>query len=142
MPGIKTPTLGINQNYLGPTIRTRRNSELNLHYHNTLAEGVAIHGHGLHVPGEVDGGPQREIAPGTDWRPTLSIAQPAATCWYHSHTHGKTGEQVYRGLAGMLIIDDDEIRRDGFYPIATASTTCRSSSKTELGTHKVGWFIR
>ena len=33
--------------------------------------------------------------------------QPAATCWYHSHTHGKTGEQTYRGLAGLIIIDDE-----------------------------------
>ncbi len=108
MPGVLTETLGINQNYLGPTLRTRRNSELNLSYHNTLSEGVAIHGHGLHVPGNVDGGPQLEIQPGGLWQPSLSIVQPAATCWYHSHTHGKTGEQVYRGLAGMIIIDDDE----------------------------------
>ena len=108
MPGVITPTLGIGQEYLGPTIRTRRNSELNLRYHNTLAEGAAIHGHGLHVPGEVDGGPQLEIAPGDRWSPTLSIVQPAATCWYHSHTHGKSGEQTYRGLAGMIVIDDEE----------------------------------
>lgn len=107
-PGIRTPTLGFNQDYLGPTIRTRKNSELNLHYQNTLTEGVAIHGHGLHVPGDVDGGPQGEIAPGNRWEPALSIVQPAATCWYHSHTHNKTGHQVYRGLAGMIIIDDDD----------------------------------
>ena len=106
-PGIKTPTLGISQDYLGPTIRTRQNSELNLHYQNTLNEGVAIHGHGLHVPGEVDGGPQLQMAPGDKWQPALSIVQPAATCWYHSHTHGSTGHQVYRGLAGMIIIDDE-----------------------------------
>ncbi len=106
-PGVKTPTLGISQDYLGPTIRTRRNSELNLSYHNTLPEGVSIHGHGLHVPGNVDGGPQLEIAPSESWQPTLSIVQPAATCWYHSHTHGRTGEQVYKGLAGMMIIDDE-----------------------------------
>ncbi len=107
LPGVKTPTLGFNQDYLGPTIRTRQNSELNLNYQNTLTESVAIHGHGLHVPGKVDGGPQLEIAPGDHWQPTLSIVQPAATCWYHSHTHGKTGHQVYRGLAGMIIIDDE-----------------------------------
>ncbi len=106
-PGVKTPTLGFNRDYLGPTIRTRQNSELNLRYQNTLAEGVAVHGHGLHVPGEVDGGPQLEIAPGDQWEPALSIVQPAATCWYHSHTHNKTGHQVYHGLAGMIIIDDD-----------------------------------
>ncbi|WP_422366516.1 multicopper oxidase domain-containing protein [Pelagibius sp.] len=107
-PGIMTPTLGINQDYLGPTIRARKNRELNLSYHNTLNEGVAVHGHGLHVPGEVDGGPQLEIAPGDRWSPKLSIVQPSATCWYHSHTHGKSGEQTYRGLAGMILIDDDE----------------------------------
>ena len=106
-PGVKTPTLGISQDYLGPTIRARQNSELNLHYQNTLTEHVAIHGHGLHVPGNVDGGPQLEMAPGGQWQPSLSIVQPAATCWYHSHTHGKTGHQVYRGLAGMIIIDDE-----------------------------------
>lgn len=106
--GVMTPTLGFNQNYLGPTIRTRRNSELNLNYHNTLSENVSVHGHGLHVPGNVDGGPQLAMSPGENWRPSLNIAQPAATCWYHSHTHGSTGSQVYRGLAGMMIIDDDE----------------------------------
>ena len=107
LPGIKTRTLGLSQNYLGPTIRTRKNTELKLHYKNRISQGVAIHGHGLHVPGEVDGGPQSEIAPGEAWNPSLSIVQPAATCWYHSHTHGISGEQVYRGLAGMTIIDDD-----------------------------------
>ncbi|WP_422040959.1 multicopper oxidase domain-containing protein [Roseibium sp.] len=107
-PGVMTPTIGVNQDYLGPTIRTRRNTDLTLNYHNTLTEGVSVHGHGLHVPGNVDGGPQLEMPPGESWQPTLSIVQPAATCWYHSHTHGKTGDQVYRGLAGMIIIDDDE----------------------------------
>ena len=105
--GVETPTLGFSQDYLGPTIRTRQHSELNLHYRNTLTESVAVHGHGLHVPGEVDGGPQLAIEPGAVWQPGLSIVQPAATCWYHSHTHGKTGEQVYRGLAGLIIIDDE-----------------------------------
>ena len=104
--GVETPTLGFSQDYLGPTIRTRQHSEINLHYQNTLTESVAVHGHGLHVPGEVDGGPQLAIEPGAVWQPNLSIVQPAATCWYHSHTHGKTGEQVYRGLAGLIIIDD------------------------------------
>ena len=107
-PSVTTPTLGFSQDYLGPTIRTRQYSELNLHYQNALPESVAVHGHGLHVPGEVDGGPQLAIEPDADWQPSLSIVQPAATCWYHSHTHGKTGEQTYRGLAGLIIIDDEQ----------------------------------
>ena len=107
-PGINTPTMGFGQDYLGPTIRTRRNSELNLHYHNTLDEDVAVHEHGLHVPGDVDGGPQLLMPPGEKWQPTLSIVQPAATCWYHSHSHSHTGRQVYHGLAGMMIIDEED----------------------------------
>jgi FtsP/CotA-like multicopper oxidase with cupredoxin domain len=107
-PGVKTPTLGFSQDYLGPTIRTRKGSELNLHYHNTLDEYVAVHGHGLHVPGSVDGGPQPQMPAGEKWQPSLVIVQPAATCWYHSHTHCSTGHQVYHGLAGMIIIIDDD----------------------------------
>jgi FtsP/CotA-like multicopper oxidase with cupredoxin domain len=29
-----------------------------------------------------------------------------ATLWYHPHPHGETADQVYRGLAGMFIVDD------------------------------------
>jgi len=100
-------TWGFSQNYLGPVVRARRGAELPLHYENTLNEYVAVHGHGLHVIGELDGGPQRTMLPGTSWKPIIPIAQEAATLWYHSHTHAKTGPQVYKGLAGMMIIDDD-----------------------------------
>ena len=151
IPGVKTQTLGFNQSYLGPTIRTRRNSELNLHYENTLSESVAVHAHGLHVPGKVDGGPQLEIATGEIWQPNLSIVQPASTCWYHSHTHGKTGEQVYRGLAGMIIIDDEHAdsislpRRYGVddLPIIIQDRTFDSKGQLEYSLHDAsedGWY--
>ncbi len=35
------------------------------------------------------------------------MIQPAATLWYHPHVHGSTAEQVYRGAAGLIIIEDD-----------------------------------
>ena len=150
-PESKTQTLGFNLDYLGPTIRVRRNNELNLHYFNTLSENVAVHGHGLHVPGDVDGGPQLKIAPGEIWQPTLSIDQQAATCWYHSHTHGKTGEQVYRGLAGMIIIDDDYAdslslpRSYGVddLPIIIQDRTFNSEGQLEYSLHDAsedGWY--
>jgi blue copper oxidase len=34
------------------------------------------------------------------------VDQPAATLWYHPHPHERTRRHVYRGLAGMFIIDD------------------------------------
>ena len=112
-PGLSSPVLkhrpwGSARITWGQRFEPGNIASLNLHYQNTLTESVAVHGHGLHVPGEVDGGPQLAIAPDADWQPSLSIVQPAATCWYHSHTHGKTGEQTYRGLAGLIIIDDEQ----------------------------------
>jgi len=103
----KTPTWGFSQDYLGPVLRVRRGAELSLRYENAISEPVAVHGHGLHVSGDLDGGPHQTMAPGESWSPVLPIVQEASVPWYHSHTHGKTGPQVYKGLAGMIFIDDD-----------------------------------
>jgi FtsP/CotA-like multicopper oxidase with cupredoxin domain len=54
----------------------------------------------------MDGGPHQQIQPGQTWSPTWTIDQPAATLWYHPHPHGETAHHVYRGLAGMFILDD------------------------------------
>jgi FtsP/CotA-like multicopper oxidase with cupredoxin domain len=46
------------------------------------------------------------VQPDATWSPTWTIDQPAATLWYHPHPHGETETHVYRGLAGMFILDD------------------------------------
>ena len=107
LPGIMTPTTGFNGPNLGPTVRVRDGQNIPITYRNTLSEAVAIHGHGLHVPGELDGGPQRAIEPDSSWSFELPIRQQASTSWYHPHTHHKTGPQTFKGLAGMIIIDDE-----------------------------------
>lgn len=106
-------TLGYNGSYLGPTIRVRRGDSVQINVRNDLAETTTVHWHGLIVPGPLDGGPHQPISSGQTWRPLLPIDQPAATLMYHSHVHGLTAEQVYRGLAGVLIIQDDEEQRLG-----------------------------
>jgi FtsP/CotA-like multicopper oxidase with cupredoxin domain len=32
----------------------------------------------------------------------------AATLWYHDHTMGATGHNVYMGLAGFYLVEDEE----------------------------------
>jgi FtsP/CotA-like multicopper oxidase with cupredoxin domain len=108
LSGLTTPTLGINGDYLGPTLRLRNGSDVAISVQNQLAEPSTIHWHGLHVPAKADGGPAQIIDPAATWSPTFTVNQKAGTFWYHSHLLNKTGEQVYRGLAGMLIIDDEE----------------------------------
>jgi blue copper oxidase len=103
----ETATLGFNGDYLGPTLRFRRGDQVALDVMNTLFEPTTVHWHGLHIPAAVDGGPHQIIEPGSTWNPEFSISQRAGTFWYHSHLSSKTGEQVYRGLAGMIIIDDE-----------------------------------
>jgi FtsP/CotA-like multicopper oxidase with cupredoxin domain len=60
----------------------------------------------MHLPAAAHGGPHQPIAPGTTWAPRWEIDQPAATLWYHPHPHGETADHVYRGQAGMFILDD------------------------------------
>ena len=102
----QSPTLGYSQSYLGPVIRVRRGETAHMKVTNKTKNPITTHWHGLHVEGEMDGGPHSAIAPGQTWAPALKIDQPAATLWYHSHIHGRTAEQVYSGLAGLMIVDD------------------------------------
>ncbi|WP_298844262.1 multicopper oxidase family protein [Clostridium sp.] len=106
-PGVKTETYGYNGNFLGPVIRVKRGEKVNIHVNNQLSEPTTVHWHGLEVNGEMDGGPHSPIMPGSQWNPSFTINQPASTLWYHPHQQGKTGEQVYKGLAGLFYIDDN-----------------------------------
>lgn len=104
--GASTPTIGINGAYLGPTLRAQRGEKVRVDVTNSLGETSTIHWHGMHLPPAMDGGPHQLIEPGTTWSPTWTVDQPAATVWYHPHVHGQTADQVYRGLAGVFILDD------------------------------------
>ncbi len=106
LPGTRTRTWGFNGSYLGPTLRAAHGEEVAVEVTNELDEHTTVHWHGMHLPARMDGGPHQPVAPGETWRPAWTIDQPAATLWYHPHPHGHTEEHVYRGLAGMFILDD------------------------------------
>ncbi|WP_081824853.1 multicopper oxidase family protein [Allgaiera indica] len=106
VPGTKTPTLGYELDYLGPTLRVRRGRSARIDVVNRTGDEISAHWHGAFVPGKMDGGPQGAFAPGKTSSARFDVHQPAATLWYHSHVHGKTGTQVYHGLAGLLLVED------------------------------------
>ena len=105
--GVASATFGINNSYLGPVLRVKQGQTLPFEVSNTLEEMSTIHWHGLHIPGEVDGGPHQQIHPGATWSPDVPISQHASMNWFHSHAHGKTAQQVYKGLTGVMLIEDD-----------------------------------
>lgn len=111
--GLRTPTWGYNGAFLGPTLRVPQGKPLRFDIMNGLNQSTTIHWHGAHVPGAVDGGPHNLIAPGDHVRVAFTLNQPAASLWYHPHPDGRTGPQVYAGLAGFLLIDDGADARLG-----------------------------
>lgn len=106
-PGLKTPTMGINGSYLGPTLRMGAGEKVRFNVANTLEEQTTLHWHGFELPAIADGGPHQVIEPGDLWSPEFTIKQKASTFWYHSHLMGRTADQVWAGLAGMIIVDDE-----------------------------------
>ena len=94
--------------YLGPIIRAQRGQNMRIHFTNDLPEESIIHWHGLHVPESADGHPRLAIEPGETYTYEFTVADRAGMYWYHPHPHGRTGPQVYGGLAGLFIVTDEE----------------------------------
>ncbi|WP_193146010.1 multicopper oxidase CueO [Citrobacter europaeus] len=109
--GKTATTWGYNGNLLGPAVKLSKGQAVTVDIHNQLAEETTLHWHGLEIPGEVDGGPQGIIPAGGKRSVTFTPDQRAATCWFHPHQHGKTGRQVAMGLAGLVLIEDEDIRK-------------------------------
>ncbi|MGY1742704.1 MULTISPECIES: multicopper oxidase family protein [unclassified Blastococcus] len=105
-PGVVTATCGYEGAHLGPTLRARRGERVRVEVVNELLEDTTLHWHGMELPGAADGGPHVPIPPGGSAWPSWTVAQPAATLWYHPHPHGGTTAQVLRGLAGAFLVDD------------------------------------
>ncbi len=98
----------IPNSYLGPVIRLRRGQKVRIHFLNQLSEDSIIHWHGLDLPEIADGHPRMAIGPGQEYTYEFVVNNRAGTYWYHPHPHMRTGAQVYRGLAGLLLVQDSE----------------------------------
>ena len=111
--GLSTPTKGYNGDFLGPTLVVRTGSDVALNVTNNIGVTTTTHWHGMHVPAAMDGGPHQPIEPDQTWPAAFRVMNRAGTYWYHSHLHDpslgpeSTGYQVYEGLAGLLIVEDD-----------------------------------
>jgi FtsP/CotA-like multicopper oxidase with cupredoxin domain len=91
----------------GPRIEAKPGDTLQIQFKNSLSESTNLHYHGLHIPptGNADN-IFLEIPSGESFFYEFTIPKnhPSATFWYHPHLHGSTAEQLFAGLAGLLII--------------------------------------
>ena len=106
--GDAASTRPISGSYLGPIIRVRKGQRVRLVLENGLDEATNIHWHGQHVPEDMDGHPRHAAAPGKRFVYEFEIKDRAGTYFFHPHPHGRTGRQVYFGLAGLFLVSDEE----------------------------------
>ena len=105
----------------GPTIRVRQGEPVRIVVENGLNEDTTVHWHGIRLPIAMDGVPgisQPPIKPGE--RFTYEFTPPdAGTFWYHPHADSL--QQLGRGLAGALIVDEPQpvsVDRDVLWVLA------------------------
>lgn len=105
----------------GPEIRLRQGQPARIVVKNLLAEGTTVHWHGIRLPNAMDGVPgltQPPIEPGQTF--VYEFTPPdAGTFWYHPHANSL--QQLGRGLAGALIVEEAEpvrVDRDVLWVLA------------------------
>jgi len=107
-PDKKTEVLTFQGTLPNPTIRIKNGDRFDLDFTNGLAETTIIHWHGLIVPQEMDGHPKDAIPTNATKHYQYTVNQSAGTFWYHTHPHTRTGKEIYHGLSGFYIIEDEE----------------------------------
>ncbi|MBA9005500.1 multicopper oxidase domain-containing protein [Thermomonospora cellulosilytica] len=106
LPGVRTQVMAYNGLFPGPTIRATSGRRVVVKQTNAMHHDAVVHLHGGIVAPEHDGHPMDVIAPGQSRTYVYPNRQPGATLWYHDHTHHMEAEMVFRGLAGVYIVED------------------------------------
>lgn len=105
----KGPTRGVmtyGDAEIPPVLRMRRGEAFALRLDNRLDEPTTIHWHGLRIDNKMDGVPflTQPYVYGGDGFDYAFTPPDAGTFWYHPHCN--TLEQMGRGLAGLIVVED------------------------------------
>jgi FtsP/CotA-like multicopper oxidase with cupredoxin domain len=113
LKGDKTSLINLERSYLGPIIKVNKGQKIRIRFTNDIPDATIVHWHGLHVPAMMDGHPRYVIPQGESYIYEFEVRNRAGTYWYHPHPHGRTGPQVYGGMAGLFIVSDEEEKAAG-----------------------------
>jgi FtsP/CotA-like multicopper oxidase with cupredoxin domain len=107
MAGQKVSLLTYNGRFPGPLLRAPGGGLLRVELVNHLDEPTNLHFHGLHVsPGGNGDNVFVSVPPGRRFLYELALPEGhGGTFWYHPHAHHRLARQLWRGLAGPLIVD-------------------------------------
>ena len=96
------------QRIASPILVARRGDRIDAIVENRLPQPTTVHFHGLTLSEAQDGAGFDAIGPGDTRALRFEVKNRAGLYWFHSHPHGFTAEQVHAGLAGLLVVTDDE----------------------------------
>jgi len=106
--GARVWGMSYQRTFIGPTLRVTPGDVIHIHLVNRLGEPTNLHEHGFHVsPLGTSDNVLRTIPDGRPSEVRVRIPEDIApgTYWYHSHLHGLSEEQVFSGLAGVIVVD-------------------------------------
>jgi spore coat protein A, manganese oxidase len=106
LPGRQTPIWSYNGMTPGPTIRQQCGRQSVVRFINQLDGPTVTHLHGMASLPQYDGYPDDLISP-NHYKDYIYPNTWASTFWYHDHTIHHTSRNVYAGLAGLYIVEDE-----------------------------------
>ncbi|MBT2555672.1 multicopper oxidase family protein [Arthrobacter sp. ISL-5] len=155
VPGLKTPILGYNGSFPGPTIKVNQGERITLEMDNVLPLfhpqwgyrlDTSTHLHGSASLPQFDGYANDIIGRGMCKDYEYPNFQPARTLWYHDHAVHNTAQSVYSGLAGQYHLHDEVERNllpQGQFDVPLTISDAMFARSGELGyndnTHSGLW---
>ena len=92
----------------GPVLRGKKGDSLTVRLKNRLDQPTGLHWYGVRGASAMDGAvglTQKQVDAGETYDYLLKLPD-SGHFWYHPLIRGHSAEQVDRGLAGMLIVDE------------------------------------
>ncbi|WP_104140729.1 multicopper oxidase family protein [Arthrobacter sp. ZGTC131] len=155
VPGLKTPILGYNGSFPGPTIKVNQGERITLEMDNLLPLfhpqwgyrlDTSTHLHGSASLPQYDGYANDITGRGMCKDYEYPNFQPARTLWYHDHAVHNTAQSVYSGLAGQYHLHDEVERNllpQGKFDVPLTISDAMFARSGELGyndnTHSGLW---
>lgn len=118
------------------TWRVRPGDRIEVTLANRLDIPTNLHVHGLHVSPEGNGDNVfLRVEPGEEFHYEFALPHdhPPGLFWYHPHVHGTVADQVFAGLYGAIVVEDD-LPVDGERVLVISDVTLREDGTVATAT--------
>ncbi len=98
------------RSFSNPTLVFEQGERARITLASALDEPTIVHWHGLPNDTANDGAGSVLVQPGGRYAYDFVVRARSGLYWYHPHPHGLSAGQAYRGLFGLIAVEDGEDR--------------------------------